>query len=143
MKVKDLIEKLKDMPECLEVLVEGRIAEDAAVDFARATVNLKAGKIKVMAADRTVNICGLPHTIIEADDPFDMDCHMGQINYKDLTIKINKNMPDIAKLETICHEMVHGMLVHTGHVDLSNDEQLVQALGSAIFQGFDVKIGLK
>lgn len=88
---------------------------------------------------RFVNICGLPHEVIEVEDHFDMDCHMGMIEYKSLKIKINKDMPEIAKNETICHEMVHGILVHTGHVDLSNDEQFVQALGNAIYQGFDIK----
>lgn len=87
-----------------------------------------------------VNICGLQHKVIEVEDHFDMDCHMGQIEYKDLIIKVNKNMPVEAKLETICHEMVHGILVHTGYTDLSSNEQLVQALGNAIYQGFEVKI---
>lgn len=87
----------------------------------------------------TVNICGIPHKIVEAEDSFNVDCHMGMIEYKDLIIKINRNMPQIAKEETICHEMVHGILVHLGYLDLSNDEQFVQAFGNAIWQGFQIK----
>lgn len=86
-----------------------------------------------------VNICGLPHEVIECEDSFNMDCHMGQIDYKDLVIKINKDMPVEAKKETICHEMVHGILIHIGQGELSNDEHLVQALGNAIYQGFEIK----
>lgn len=86
-----------------------------------------------------VNICGLPHDVVEASNKFDVDLHLGQINYKDLEIVINKEMPEIGKKETICHEMVHGILVHIGRQDLSQDESLVQALGNAIFQGFDIK----
>lgn len=86
-----------------------------------------------------VNICGLPHEVVEVEDKFNMDCHMGMIEYKDLIIKINKDMPPEAKAETLCHEMVHGILVHLGYTDMSNDEQLVQALGNAIYQGFEVK----
>lgn len=86
-----------------------------------------------------VNICGIPHEVIETEDKFNVDCHLGQIDYKDLTIKINKDMHIIEKYETICHEMVHGILVHLGYNDLSNDEQFVQALGNAIYQGFDIK----
>lgn len=86
-----------------------------------------------------VNICGLPHEVVEIEDGFNMDCHMGMIEYKDLRIKINKDMPRQAKEETICHEMVHGMFVHLGYNDLANDEQLVQSLGNAIWQGFDIK----
>lgn len=53
--------------------------------------------------------------------------------------KINKDMPTIAKEETLCHEMVHGMLVHLGYNELANDEQFVQAFGNAIWQGFYIK----
>ena len=86
-----------------------------------------------------VNICGLQHEVVEVTDHFNMDCHMGMIEYKDLVIKINADMPREAKNETICHEMVHGILVHLGYNDLSDDEQFVQALGNAIYQGFDIK----
>lgn len=86
-----------------------------------------------------VNICGLPHEVVEVEDKFNMDCHMGMIEYKDLLIKINKDMPQVAKEETICYEMVHGILVHLGYNDMTNDEQFVQALGNAIYQGFEIK----
>lgn len=87
-----------------------------------------------------VNICGIPHEVVEVEDNFTADAvHCGEICYKDLTIKVNKNMPQIAKDETICHEMVHGILVHLGFEDMSNDEHLVQALGNAIFQGFQIR----
>lgn len=86
-----------------------------------------------------VNICGLSHEVVEVEDKFNVDCHMGMIEYKDLVIKINKDMAPEAKDETLCHEMVHGMLVHLGYQDMANDEQLVQALGNAIYQGFEVK----
>lgn len=87
----------------------------------------------------TVNICGLPHEVVEMEDNFNVDFHMGMIEYKDLKIKINKDMTTIAKEETICHEMVHGMLVHLGYIEMSNDEQFVQAFGNAIWQGFYIK----
>lgn len=86
-----------------------------------------------------VNICGIPHEVVEVEDKFNMDCHLGQIEYKDLLIKINKDMPTEAKKETLCHEMIHGILVHLGYTNLSDDEQFVQALGNAIYQGFEIK----
>lgn len=61
------------------------------------------------------------------------------IDYKNAVIKINKDLQGLNRKETICHEMVHGMLVHTGYTELANDETLVQALGNAIMQGFDIK----
>ena len=56
-----------------------------------------------------VNICGLPHKVIEKEDNFDIDCHFGQIDYKKCEIKINKDMTEEVKKETICHEIVHGI----------------------------------
>ena len=86
-----------------------------------------------------VNICGLPHKVIEKEDSFDIDCHFGQIDYKKCEIKINKDMTEEVKKETICHEIVHGILVHLGYNNLANDEQFVQAMGNAINQSFNIK----
>ena len=86
-----------------------------------------------------VNICGIPHKIVEYEDNFNVDLHFGQIDYKACEIRINKDMTDANKKETICHEMVHGILVHLGYNDLASNEQLVQALGNAIYQSFAIK----
>ena len=87
----------------------------------------------------TVNICGLKHKIVECEDKFDIDLHFGQINYKTCEILVNKSLSEESKKETICHEMIHGILVHLGYNEQSQDEQFVQALGNAIYQGFDIK----
>jgi ssRNA-specific RNase YbeY (16S rRNA maturation enzyme) len=88
-----------------------------------------------------VNICGLPHEVVDMDDNFIAGAiHFGEIEYAECRIKINKNMSEQSKKETLCHEMVHGILVHLGYNDYSQDEQFVQALGNAIYQGFEVKI---
>lgn len=86
-----------------------------------------------------VNICGVPHEVVECEDSFNMDCHMGQIEYADAIIKINSRLKGASRKETLCHEMVHGMLIHLGYTDLASDETLVQGLGNAIMQGFDIK----
>lgn len=85
-----------------------------------------------------VNICGVPHKVIECENALDGSIQ-GEITYKDCTIKINKDMSDYEKKETLCHEMVHGIFVHLGYNDHADNEQLVQALGNAIYQGFTVK----
>ena len=87
----------------------------------------------------TVNVCGIPHNVIECEDTFNVDTHFGQIDYKECRIKINKDLAEDFKNETICHEMLHGILVHLGYNDYSQDEQFVQALASAINQGFDIR----
>ena len=86
-----------------------------------------------------VNICGVPHEVIECEDSFNDCTHFGIIDYKDAVIKINKNTTKELKKETLCHEILHGLLVHIGREDLSDDEAFVQSLSNAIFQTFDVK----
>lgn len=88
----------------------------------------------------TVSICGIPHTIELHENPFDADLHFGQIDYGTATIKLNKNVHPEIQAETLCHEILHGMLVHIGRDDLSDDEQLVTALGNAIYQSFTPRI---
>lgn len=87
-----------------------------------------------------VNICGIPHKVIECEDYFDVDAHFGQINYKACEILVNKDMTPEAKEETICHEMIHGILVHLGYSEQSQDETFVQGLANAIYQGFEIRI---
>ena len=87
-----------------------------------------------------VNICSVPHVVLEKEDTFDVLAKsFGMIDYTKAEISINKNMPNALKQETLCHEMLHGMLVHIGRQDLSEDETFVQALGNAIYQGFNIK----
>lgn len=86
-----------------------------------------------------VNICGVFHEVTECNDHFNVDTHFGMIDYARCEIKVNKDLTEQGKQETICHEMVHGILVHLGYGEYSQDEQFVQALGNAIYQGFEIK----
>lgn len=86
-----------------------------------------------------VNICGIAHDVVQLEDHFDMDCHFAQIDYKNAEIRINADMKPSVQQESLCHEMIHGILVHLGYNDYSQDEQFVQALANAISQGFEIK----
>ena len=86
-----------------------------------------------------VNICGIPHKVVECEDSFDIDLHFGEIKYDKGEIRINKALTTEIKQEALCHEMLHGILVHLGYNEQSQDEQFIQAVGNAIYQGFSVK----
>ena len=86
-----------------------------------------------------VNICGVPHEVIECEDNFSDDLHLGIIDFKNAIIKINGSATKEIKEETICHEVIHGILVHIGRDELSQDETFVQSLSNAIFQSFTIK----
>lgn len=87
----------------------------------------------------TVNICGIPYKIVECEDNFNVDTHFGQIDFRTCEIRINKDITEDVKKETICHEMIHGIFLHLGYNDYTNNEQLVQALGNAICQSFEIR----
>lgn len=87
-----------------------------------------------------VKICGITHEVEEVVNRFDASAFQyGQINYGEAKILVNKDMPQELKNETLCHEIVHGILVHIGRNDLTEDESLVQSLGNAIAQSFTIK----
>lgn len=88
---------------------------------------------------KVVNICGIPYTVKYVDDSFNADTHFGQINYAKAEILINKDLNETLTHESLCHELVHGILIHLGFNNLSNDEQFVQALGNAIHQSCTIK----
>lgn len=86
-----------------------------------------------------ITICGVEYEIINVDDHFDIDTHFGQVDYLHGKIILNNNMSDSVRNETLCHEILHAMLVYIGRSDLSEDETFVCALGNAINQTFRIK----
>lgn len=86
-----------------------------------------------------VNICGIPHTVIECEDKFDAEIHLGMIDFQRAQIFINSEMSPEMKDATLCHEILHGILTHIGREDLSEQEELVTAMGNAIYQTFSIK----
>ena len=87
----------------------------------------------------SINICGIPHTILLCQDNFSLDSHFGEIDYIKAEIKINKDMPEVLQMQTLCHEWLHGALVMLGFNEEAQNEQFVQALSCAINQTFILK----
>lgn len=88
----------------------------------------------------TITICGIPYTVTECEDCFDANAkHCGQVDFLKAEIRINKNMAEAVKEESIAHEIVHAVLVHIGRPDLSEDETFVQSFANAINQSFLIK----
>ena len=87
-----------------------------------------------------VNICGIPHDVIYEKDRFQIDdIKFGYIDYANAKIYINEDIAEQLKIETLCHEIIHGILFHIGKQEMSEDENLVQALANAINQSFDIR----
>jgi len=90
-----------------------------------------------------VNICGIPHNIVYVNDEFNTDTHYGQIDYGKAVIKISKDISKEQQDEALCHEILHGILVHIGKGELSQDEEFVTVLSNAIYQSFILNLELE
>lgn len=89
---------------------------------------------------KIVKVCGIPYTVEEYADIFNADgIHFGQVDYLAGKIIINSRATEEIKKETLCHEILHAILVNIGRSDMSEDEMLVQQLGNAINQTFEIK----
>ena len=89
---------------------------------------------------KRILICGIPHTVEYVDDNFDIDLHLGQVDYATAKIRINKKASSEVQNEALCHEVLHAMLIHIGRNDLSADETFVQSLGNAISRSFSAML---
>lgn len=88
---------------------------------------------------KQITICGIPYKIVPTKDVFDVDTHLGQINYITGEIRVNEKLQGEILYETLAHEIVHGILMYIGYEKESQNEQFVQALGNAINQTFKIK----
>lgn len=88
-----------------------------------------------------VNICGIPHEVIDVDyiESDNGGRCVGQITYEDCIIKMRKGINSDYYRQTLIHEMMHGILSMIGRNDLATDETFVQSLAMAISQSFDIK----
>ncbi len=81
-------------------------------------------KVKIMATDYK----------IEEVEQIDKNRRiLGEIDYINQTIKLEKGLSDELKKEVLIHEILHGILEKLGFDDLNNDEQKVQSIASTLY----------
>lgn len=81
-------------------------------------------KVKIMATDYK----------IEEVEQIDKDRRiLGEIDYINQTIKLEKGLPNELKKEILLHEILHGILEKLGFDALNNDEQKVQSIASTLY----------
>ena len=81
-------------------------------------------KVKIMATDYK----------IEEVEQIDKNRRiLGEIDYINQTIKLEKGLSDELKKEVLMHEILHGILEKLGFDDLNNDEQKVQSIASTLY----------
>lgn len=58
---------------------------------------------------------------------------LGQIGYIEQKIKIDKNISEDMKKETLIHEILHGTLEKLGLDEINEDEQKVHSIASTMY----------
>lgn len=81
-----------------------------------------------------VEILGVNYEIKELDIVDENPNVLGQIVYQKQEIQIKKSLLKDMKNSTIIHEIVHGILFHSGKQELNEKEDLVESLSSSIYQ---------
>ncbi|MEG1705057.1 MAG: hypothetical protein RR290_00590 [Clostridia bacterium] len=81
-------------------------------------------KIKIMATEYEIQE-------VEQIDKFKR--LLGEIDYCDQTIKLDKNISQDLKNEVLLHEILHGILEKLGYSDLNDDEQKVHSIASTMY----------
>ena len=81
-----------------------------------------------------VEILGVNYEIKELEIIDENPNVLGQIVYQKQEIQIKKSLLKDMKNSTIIHEIVHGILFHSGKQELNEKEDLVESLSSSIYQ---------
>ena len=81
-----------------------------------------------------VEILGVNYEIKELDIIDENPNVLGQIVYQKQEIQIKKPLLKDMKNSTIIHEIVHGILFHSGKQELNEKEDLVESISSSIYQ---------
>lgn len=81
-------------------------------------------KIKILATEYEVEE-------VEQIDKYER--LLGQINYEEQKIQIDKNISEDMKKEVLIHEILHGILEKLGYVELNEDEQKVHSIASTMY----------
>ena len=81
-----------------------------------------------------VEILGVDYEIKELEIIDENPNVLGQIVYQKQEIQIKKSLLKDMKNSTIIHEIVHGILFHSGKQELNEKEDLVESLSSSIYQ---------
>lgn len=82
---------------------------------------------------KTVKILATEYRVEEVEQIDKYQRLLGQIEYTEQVIKIDKNISEDMKKETLIHEIIHGILEKLGYEELNEDEQKVHSIASTMY----------
>lgn len=85
---------------------------------------------------KEVNILGVIYKVEEVECVDKYVLCFGNIDYMNSVIRIDKTLSQDKKNQTLMHEILHGIFEGLGYQDLSNDEEKVQSIATALHSVF-------
>lgn len=81
-----------------------------------------------------INILGIPYKVKEKEIIDHNNDLLGLIVYKDQQIFLKAKMGKEMKQNTLLHEILHGIFLHSGYSELNEKEDLIDSLSNSIYQ---------
>lgn len=81
---------------------------------------------------KQIDILGVIYTVEEVEVVNKDEPRKGEINFLTNRIKIDKELPESAKEQVLMHEILHAIFDLLGLHELSEDEQKVQSIATAL-----------
>jgi hypothetical protein len=87
-----------------------------------------------VAIPKNVTICGYPYkvTMVDSIGLSNGAFLDGQIVYHDAEIEIVHKLPALFERSVVLHEVLHGVALHTGQIELKQDECKINALAFSL-----------
>jgi hypothetical protein len=95
-----------------------------------------------MDTPTTINILGIEYTIKEVDVIDKYVPKFGMIDYTTSEILIDKTLSSNKKIQTLIHEVMHGIFEGLGYDELNSDEEKVQSIATALHSVFGDRLNL-
>lgn len=85
---------------------------------------------------KEINILGVVYQVSEVDVVNREELRRGEINYMTNEIRIDRNLVQSAKEQTLMHEILHAVFDLLGLDELNADENKVQGIATALHHVF-------
>lgn len=80
-----------------------------------------------------VTILGLEYKVEEVEVVDRQEALWGEIDYENLSIRIDVGLSEARKQQTLLHEIMHGILEELGYSELNEDETAVRGIAAALY----------
>lgn len=81
-----------------------------------------------------INICGLDYEVVDSDKLLSDEKLWGEINHVSQKITLDTNVRHDRYMQTLYHEVVHGILHGLGYHELHDDEIFVTSFANMMYQ---------